>query len=332
MDARERRASHPQAARAGCRARAAPGRPGARAAARAAAIDSPRMLNHHRGLWGYTGPGRGRRAADDPEHRARGPSAAAVVAELVGLGARRLVRVGTAAGLGDTPLGAVVAVDAAIARRRREPRARAGERVEAGRGAHRGAGRRGRRAPGLVASGDVHDPARPRSGRAGARSRPTWRRRRCSPPPPGWRRRGGRVVAVTRAGGRRLDDAGLEAARAELGRRRRPRWRRAGDERSAARAERPASPPALARRRLAAPAAARPRGAPARAAPAPARRRGCGRGCADPRRACPAAPSIAASRSPGGWAVRDTSSGGGRGGRRRPRSPPGAGRPSAAGG
>src|SRR3990170_3132936 len=78
-------------------------------------IDAPRMLNHHRGLWGYGG----RPADGEPltiqSSGLGGPSAAAVVAELVALGARRLIRVGTAAGLRATPLGAPAVAAAALA-------------------------------------------------------------------------------------------------------------------------------------------------------------------------------------------------------------------------
>lgn len=62
-------------------------------------LDEPKMFNHHRGLWGYTG-----RAADGELLTIQstgmgGPSIAIVIAELAGLGARRLVRVGTCGAL-----------------------------------------------------------------------------------------------------------------------------------------------------------------------------------------------------------------------------------------
>lgn len=62
-------------------------------------LKEPKMFNHHRGLWGYTG-----RAADDELLTIQstgmgGPSIAIVVAELADLGAERLVRVGTCGGL-----------------------------------------------------------------------------------------------------------------------------------------------------------------------------------------------------------------------------------------
>ncbi|MBV9006203.1 MAG: hypothetical protein JO181_16195 [Solirubrobacterales bacterium] len=62
-------------------------------------LDEPKMFNHHRGLWGYTG-----RAGDDELLTIQstgmgGPSTAIVVAELADLGAKRLVRVGTCGAL-----------------------------------------------------------------------------------------------------------------------------------------------------------------------------------------------------------------------------------------
>jgi uridine phosphorylase len=62
-------------------------------------LDQPRMFNHSRGLWGYTG------AAPDGEPLTvqstgmGGPSAAIVCEELIALGARRLVRIGTCGAL-----------------------------------------------------------------------------------------------------------------------------------------------------------------------------------------------------------------------------------------
>src|SRR5688500_16171407 len=73
------------------------------------------MLNHHRGLWGYSGPAADGAPLTIQSSGLGGPSASAVVAELVGLGARRLIRVGTCSGLGDTRLGTVVIAREAIA-------------------------------------------------------------------------------------------------------------------------------------------------------------------------------------------------------------------------
>ena len=64
-------------------------------------LESPKMFNHARGLWGYSG------LADDGEPLSiqstgmGGPSAAIVCEELIALGARRLVRIGTCGALGE---------------------------------------------------------------------------------------------------------------------------------------------------------------------------------------------------------------------------------------
>ena len=92
-----------------------PGDPGRALALAQSLLGEPRMFNHHRGLWGYTG------AAPDGEPLTiqstgmGGPSAAIVLSELIALGARRAIRVGTcgalAAGLG---LGELVVASEAI--------------------------------------------------------------------------------------------------------------------------------------------------------------------------------------------------------------------------
>lgn len=79
-------------------------------------LDEPRMFNHHRGLWGYTG-----RAADGEPLTVQatgmgGPSAAIVVEELVDLGARTLLRIGTCAALREgLELGTLVAAEEVVA-------------------------------------------------------------------------------------------------------------------------------------------------------------------------------------------------------------------------
>ena len=63
-------------------------------------LEQPKMSNHARGLWGYTG----RTAAGDPlsvqATGMGGPSAALVLADLAKLGVVRVVRVGTCAAFG----------------------------------------------------------------------------------------------------------------------------------------------------------------------------------------------------------------------------------------
>jgi uridine phosphorylase len=77
-----------------------PGDPGRALALAQVLIAEPRMFNHHRGLWGYTGPAR---ADGEPltiqSTGMGGPSAAIVLHELISLGARRAIRVGTCGAL-----------------------------------------------------------------------------------------------------------------------------------------------------------------------------------------------------------------------------------------
>lgn len=89
-----------------------PGDPGRAYRLAKALLQKPRMLNHNRGLWGYTGTS----IHDDAPLSIQstgmgGPSTAIVAAELIELGARRLVRVGTCGALvGSLALGQVVVV------------------------------------------------------------------------------------------------------------------------------------------------------------------------------------------------------------------------------
>jgi uridine phosphorylase len=79
-------------------------------------LEEPKMSNHARGLWGYTG---GRPGGGELTIQATGmggPSAALVVADLAKLGVRRAVRVGTCAGFaGRARPGELLVVSAAIA-------------------------------------------------------------------------------------------------------------------------------------------------------------------------------------------------------------------------
>jgi uridine phosphorylase len=191
-----------------------PGDPGRALRLATQLIDGPRMLNHHRGLWGYSGPAADGAPLTIQSTGLGGPSAAAVVAELIALGARRLVRVGTAAALGATPLGALVVADAAIAADGASRALGAGPRVAADAGLSAALGGDAR---GLVATADIHDPVLAAGWTeegalacdlttaavlvAGARSGA----------------RAAAVLAVTRAGGAVLADEALEAVEARLG-------------------------------------------------------------------------------------------------------------------
>jgi uridine phosphorylase len=195
-----------------------PGDPGRALRLATALIDGPRMLNHHRGLWGYSGPAADGAPLTIQSTGLGGPSAAAVVAELVELGARRLVRVGTAAGLGATALGAIVVADAALAADGASRALGAGDRVAADAAL---ASALARACPGarrgLVASADIHDPVAARAW-AGAGALACDLATAAVLAAAG---RGGATAAallgITRAGGERLDDAALGPLEAELG-------------------------------------------------------------------------------------------------------------------
>jgi uridine phosphorylase len=85
-----------------------PGDPGRALRLAQQVVDAPKMLNHHRGLWGYTGIASDGAPLTIQSTGLGGPSTAIVVEELVGLGAQRLVRVGTCRALIDLPLGSLV--------------------------------------------------------------------------------------------------------------------------------------------------------------------------------------------------------------------------------
>jgi DeoD family purine-nucleoside phosphorylase len=79
-------------------------------------LQETKMFNHHRGLWGYTGIAADGAPLTIQSTGMGGPSAAIVISELVDLGARRLLRVGTCGGLQDgTQLGDLVIATEAIA-------------------------------------------------------------------------------------------------------------------------------------------------------------------------------------------------------------------------
>ena len=76
-----------------------PGDPGRALALAQQLLTQPRMSNHARGLWGYTGETPGGRALSIQSTGMGGPSAAIVMQELAGLGVRRAIRVGTCGAL-----------------------------------------------------------------------------------------------------------------------------------------------------------------------------------------------------------------------------------------
>jgi purine-nucleoside phosphorylase len=76
-----------------------PGDPGRALALAQSLLAEPRMFNHHRGLWGYTGAARDGEPLTIQATGMGGPSAAIVLTELIALGARRAIRVGTCGAL-----------------------------------------------------------------------------------------------------------------------------------------------------------------------------------------------------------------------------------------
>jgi purine-nucleoside phosphorylase len=93
-----------------------PGDPGRALALAQMLLVKPLMFNHHRGLWGYTGP---THADGEPltiqATGMGGPSAAIVLTELIALGARRAIRVGTCGALApELSLGDLVVAREAI--------------------------------------------------------------------------------------------------------------------------------------------------------------------------------------------------------------------------
>jgi uridine phosphorylase len=92
-----------------------PGDPRRALAVAQALLDKPRMLNHNRGLWGYTGRASDGELLSVQSTGMGGPSAAIVTEELIALGARRLVRIGTCGALHDgLSLGELLVAEAVL--------------------------------------------------------------------------------------------------------------------------------------------------------------------------------------------------------------------------
>lgn len=76
----------------------------------------PKMSNHARGLWGYSGQTGAGEELTIQATGMGGPSAAMVLADLAALGVKRVVRVGTCAAFGaDPPAGKLLLVKAVLA-------------------------------------------------------------------------------------------------------------------------------------------------------------------------------------------------------------------------
>jgi uridine phosphorylase len=109
-----------------------PGDPGRALALAQTLLDDPRMFNHHRGLWGYTGSAGDGEPLTIQATGIGGPSAAIVLTELIALGVRRAIRVGTCGALsGELELGDLVVARAALCRDGTSRSLGSGERVRA---------------------------------------------------------------------------------------------------------------------------------------------------------------------------------------------------------
>jgi DeoD family purine-nucleoside phosphorylase len=107
-----------------------PGDPGRALMLAQELLTEPKMFNHHRGLWGYTGVGADGEPLTIQATGMGGPSAAIVLEELIDLGVTRAIRVGTCGALnGSLRLGDVVVAREALAEDGTSRALGAGERV-----------------------------------------------------------------------------------------------------------------------------------------------------------------------------------------------------------
>lgn len=147
-----------------------PGDPGRALMLAQALLDQPRMFNHDRGLWGYTGTAPDGEALTIQSSGMGGPSAAIVVTELAELGAGLIVRVGTCGALDPSlDLGELLLVGEAMAADGTSRALGARERVPAPPALLDAFSRAGASAPRTVVSTDLFydtDPGRPREWRA----------------------------------------------------------------------------------------------------------------------------------------------------------------------
>ncbi|MGH2955544.1 MAG: purine-nucleoside phosphorylase [Solirubrobacterales bacterium] len=94
-----------------------PGDPGRALVLAQHLLTEPKMSNHHRGLWGYTGETEGGRPLSIQSTGMGGPSAAIVLHELAEEGVRRALRVGTCGALDESlSLGELLCAAAALPR------------------------------------------------------------------------------------------------------------------------------------------------------------------------------------------------------------------------
>jgi uridine phosphorylase len=108
-----------------------PGDPGRALLLAQALLREPKMFNHNRGLWGYTGEAADGELLTIQSTGMGGPSAAIVISELAELGAGRIIRVGTCVAFDQAlALGDLIAATSAIAADGTSRALGAGERVQ----------------------------------------------------------------------------------------------------------------------------------------------------------------------------------------------------------
>ncbi|MEY2513708.1 MAG: purine-nucleoside phosphorylase [bacterium] len=109
-----------------------PGDPGRALLLAQLLTSEPKMFNHNRGLWGYTGLAADGEPLTIQSTGIGGPSAAIVLEELCDLGLETAIRVGTCGALdGALQLGDLVVADAALARDGTSRALGAGDRIAA---------------------------------------------------------------------------------------------------------------------------------------------------------------------------------------------------------
>jgi DeoD family purine-nucleoside phosphorylase len=107
-----------------------PGDPGRALMLAQELLTEPKMFNHHRGLWGYTGVAGDGELLTIQATGMGGPSCAIVLEELIDLGVTRAIRVGTCGALdGGLSLGDVVVASEAVSDQGSARALGAGERV-----------------------------------------------------------------------------------------------------------------------------------------------------------------------------------------------------------
>jgi purine-nucleoside phosphorylase len=111
-----------------------PGDPGRALLLAESLLEAPKMFNHNRGLWGYTGTAPDGEPLTVQSTGMGGPSAAIVISELADMGATRMIRVGTCGAFDrGLALGDLLAAREAIAGDGASRALGAGERVAASR-------------------------------------------------------------------------------------------------------------------------------------------------------------------------------------------------------